>query len=144
MPTITGSFAGHAVIHGGVPVGDQDDHQMLLAQVQGSQASPDPNWDGATITYSALLDLVAGAGTQRGYFVNVRPDGDRDWGTFEGAITTVGEELRCEGTWKIVGGSGRFEGIVGNGTFSMRMPSPEAVETAWDGVYEVGGVVTGR
>lgn len=143
MPPISGTFEGRAVIHGGVPVGDQEDHQMLLAQVQGPQTSPDPNWNGATITYSALLDLVAGKGTQRGYFVNVHPDGGRDWGTFEGAITTIGDELHCEGRWTITGGSGRFEGIVGNGTFAMRMPNPETVETIWEGVYEGGVVAAG-
>lgn len=142
MQPITGTFTGDAVIHGGVPVGDQENHQMLLAQVQGTQTSPDPDWNGATITYSALIDLVAGAGTQRGYFVNVHPAGGRDWGTFQGAITTVGDELRCDGTWRITGGSGRFEGIVGDGTFSMRMPTPETVETVWKGVY-TGPVTAG-
>jgi hypothetical protein len=64
--------------------------------------------------------------------------GDRDWGTFEGAITTVADTLRCDGTWKITGGDGRFQRIVAKRSFSMLMPSPESVETEWEGVYENG------
>jgi hypothetical protein len=144
MQTISGTFVGRIEPQGTVQVGDRENHQMLLVQVRGPQASPDPNWDKATITYSAVIDLMAGHGMQRGYFVNVHVDGDRDWGTFEGAITTVGTELHCEGTWAFTGGSGRYQRISGKGSFSMRMPSPEVVQTSWEGAYESGMVPAGR
>ena len=144
MQAISGTFVGRIEPQGAVEVGDREDHQLSLAQVRGPQRSPDPNWDNATITYSAVLDVVEGNGMQRGYFVNVHADGGRDWGTFEGAITTVGNELHCKGTWAFTGGSGRYQGIGGKGSFSMRMPSPDAVETSWEGAYETGVVAAGR
>ena len=48
-------------------VGDHTNHEMLLAQVRGPQKSIDPLWHDATISYFAVLDLVEGKGTQRGY-----------------------------------------------------------------------------
>jgi hypothetical protein len=144
MQTISGTFAGRVEIRGAAPVGDDTSHQMMLAQVTGPQTSPDPDWNGAVITYTAVLDLAGGTGTQRGYFVNVHVGGDRDWGTFEGAIATVADTLRCDGTWKITGGDGRFERIIGKGSFSMLMPSPETVDTEWEGVYENGISAAGQ
>jgi hypothetical protein len=124
MPLFSGTFLGNVETQAVLTVGDQENHDMMLAQVRGPQQSPDASWNDATITYSALLDLVAGKGTQRGYFVNVHLDGGSDWGTFEGNVAPVDGELRCEGTWESQGGSGRYQEMTGKGTFKMRMPSP--------------------
>ena len=143
MTTFSGTFSGRVESQAALSVGDQAGHDMLLAQVRGPQQSADPNWNNATITYSAVLDLVAGNGTQRGYFVNTHVDGDRDWGTFEGPVRPVDGELRCNGTWESRGGTGRYQGLSGSGSFSMRMTSPETVETSWEGAYELGVVAAG-
>lgn len=143
MPTFSGIFSGLVDIQQGITVGDHEGHVMMVARVRGGQQSPDPLWNDATIVYSAVLDLVAGSGDQRGYFVNTHADGDRDWGTFAGAVTTVGSELHCNGTWEYTGGSGRYEGIRGHGTFNMRLTSPETVETTWDGAYELAIAAAG-
>ena len=58
MQTISGTFAGRVQVQGAAAVGDEENHQMLLAQVTGPQTSPDPNWNGAVITYTAVLDLA--------------------------------------------------------------------------------------
>ena len=116
MPTFSGTFSGFVDIQQAVTVGDRDGHVMMVARVRGAQ---------------------------RGYFVNTHTDGGRDSGTFEGAVTTVGTELHCEGTWETTAGSGVYEGITGRGTFSMRITSPETVEASWDGVYELGVAAAG-
>ena len=143
MPTFSGTFSGFVDIQQAVTVGDRDGHVMMVARVRGAQQSPDPRWNDAVIVYTAVLDLVAGRGAQRGYFVNTHTDGGRDSWTFEGAVTTVGTELHCEGTWETTAGSGVYEGITGRGTFSMRITSPETVEASWDGVYELGVAAAG-
>jgi hypothetical protein len=53
------------------------------------QRSSDQLWEGAQMTYRATADTIAGNGTQRGYFVNQHQNGDRDYGTFDGKVTTA-------------------------------------------------------
>ena len=139
MPAISGTFSGAIAVQTAMTVADQQNHEMLLAQVIGPQKSIDPLWNDATISYFAVLDLAEGKGTQRGYFINTHVDGGKSWGTFEGAIVPVGGELKCDGTWQHTGGNGHYVGVSGGGTFSMRMTSPKTVETAWEGVYELAG-----
>jgi hypothetical protein len=137
MPAFSGNFSGSMEMQTTLPVADHANHEMMLAQVRGPQKSSDERWNGATITYSAVLDVVDGKGTQRGYFINVHTDGGRSWGTFEGAVAPAEGELRCEGTWQHTGGNGPYGGISGGGTFRMRMTSPKTVETSWEGTYEL-------
>ena len=143
MATASGSFSGLVDIQQALTVGDREGHALMIARVRGPQQSSNPLWNEATIVYSAVLDLTAGAGEQRGYFVNTHADGDRDWGTFGGTVTPAGTELQCEGTWEFTGGSGQYEGITGGGTYRMRLTSPETVETTWDGVYELAVAAAG-
>ena len=143
MPTLSGTFSGFVDIQQAITVGDRNGHVMMVARVRGTQQSADPLWNEAAIVYTAVLDLVAGSGDQRGYFVNTHADGDRDWGTFSGTVATVGAELRCDGTWETTAGSGRYEGVTGKGTFSMRITSRDTVETSWDGAYTLGVAAAG-
>ena len=137
MPAFSGKFSGNIEAQTSLTVADESNHEMLLAQVRGPQQSSDPRWNGATITYSAVLDLANGKGMQRGHFVNAHADGNRSFGSFEGPVAPVDGELRCDGTWTATGGTGPYAGMRGEGTFSMRMTSPKTVETSWDGRYEL-------
>jgi hypothetical protein len=98
MPAITGSFSGKVNQQMALALSDQPNHELSLAEITGSQKSSDEAWNNATITYWGSTDIVDGKGTQRGYFVNVHREGDRDWGTFEGKVTTSGTEVKVEGT----------------------------------------------
>jgi len=137
MPSITGSFAGRAVSQCSVSVPDQPNHEMQLMQVNGVQKSPDPNWNDSQMSYWGSSDLIELNGMQRGYFTNQHRDGDRDCGTFEGKITTTGAQMAVEGTWKFTGGTGKYEGLTGNGTFKGRMTAPGAFEDTWEGHYQL-------
>ena len=94
-------------------------------------------WNNTAITYWGTTDLVEGNGTQRGYFVNVHGEGDRDWGTFEGRLATSGGQIAVKSTWQFTGGSGKFKGLTGNGMFKTRMSSPKDVEASWKGTYKL-------
>jgi hypothetical protein len=107
-------------------------------QISGPQTVSDPLWNGATVSYTGMADLVSGSGTQTGYYVNQHPNGDTDYGTFEARITTAGSAVTLEGTWKSTGGTGAFAGITGSGTYKGVMASPAEVETKWEGAYQLG------
>lgn len=143
MPYITGSFSGRVTQHSGLPVSDQPGHELAIGAVAGTQSSDEALWNGASITYWAVTDVTDGNGTQRGYYNNVHPDGGRDWGTFEGKVTTSGGTTTVEGEWRFAGGDGQYRGIAGGGTFKTVMKSETELEATWDGTYELARAQAG-
>jgi hypothetical protein len=122
-------------------VADKSNHELSLAQVRGPQASPGLDWNNAVITYSALIDMADGVGTQSGYSVNVHADGDTDFGTFEGVLAPSDQAITCQGTWTFTGGTGKYQEIRGSGKFNMRMTAKNVVTTR-DGSYQLAKRVT--
>lgn len=120
-----------------MPLGDRPNHEMSIAEVSGTQKSADPLWNDAGITYWGVTELLDGEGSQRGYYNNVHGDKGRDWGTFEGKVTTAGGGMTVEGSWKFAGGDGVFRGIAGGGKFKTVMKSETELEASWDGAYEL-------
>ena len=143
MPSITGSFSGQVMKHSALPLADQPNHQMSIAEISGTQKSADPLWNDSKITYWGVTDLVDGQGTQHGYYSNVHADKGRDWGTFEGKVTTVGGSVAVEGTYKISGGDGEYRGATGGGKFKTVLKSETELECSWEGNYEVAKAQTG-
>jgi len=144
MPAFSGSFFGRITAQTAMSLTDQPNHDMSLAQVTGTQKSPDENWNNATVAYWAVTDLSGGQGTQRGYYDNVHPDGDRDFGTFEGQVSISGGVMTVEGTWKATDGTGKYKGVTANGTFRTRALSPTEVECSWQGAYELAAAKAAR
>ena len=143
MPSITGSFSGRITNQSALPLTDQPDHELGIAEVSGTQKSPDPLWDSASITYWGVTDLLGGKGSQRGYFNNVHADGGRDWGTFEGRVAAAGGAMTVEGNYENTGGDGQYRGITGGGTFKSVMKSESELEASWEGSYELAKAQTG-
>ena len=138
MPNISGAFTGKATSQTTINLPDADDHQLNLAQINGEQTSTDTDWNESKLTYWGIADLRSGSGTQQGYYVNEHADGDRDWGTFAGKITTQGNDVTLEGTFKFEGGTGKFNGISGGGTYKGRAISPTELRMSWEGTYQLG------
>ena len=136
MSSITGSFSGKITRQFGIPLTDQPSHVMSIAEVSG------PLWNNSNITYWGVTDLLDGKGSQRGYFNNVHADEGRDWGTFEGQVTTAGGAMTVEGTFKFAGGDGAYRGLTGGGTFKTVMKSETELEASWDGNYELAKAQT--
>jgi len=139
MPAMTGSFSGSVRGQTSISLPDRPSHTLDLAEITGRQKSSDERWNNASITYWGFTDIIEGKGTQRGYFVNSHGGEDRDWGTFEGKVATISGQITVEGTWQFTGGSGKFSGLAGNGTFKTRLTSPTDVEASWQGTYELAG-----
>jgi hypothetical protein len=137
MTKFSGSFSGKATSQATIALEDVPNHELHLATITGLQKSSDEKWKDSRITYGDVSDLVGGNGTQRGYFVNVHANGDRDIGTFEGKVKTAGGQVTIEGTWEYTDGTGQFKGITGGGTYKGRMTSPTEVENTWEGTYQL-------
>ncbi len=137
MPKFSGSFAGKSSWQTSISLKDQPNHDMLIGEIAGPQKSTDVLWNNSHITYWSTIDLLEGKGAQRGYYVNVRPNGELDRGSFEGKVTVNGNDVRLEGTWTTTGGTGKFAGMTGQGNYRGRMLSPTEVEMTWDGEYHL-------
>jgi len=123
-----------------VPPGPGDDPKhdlVVLAIYRATTTSSDPN--SAYLNESELMayeqaDEVAGTGTQRGYYVRIYKDGDRDYGIYEGTHKTSFKEdgsweaTTWEVTWKCIGGTGKFKNIKGSGTARGKATAQEALE----------------
>jgi hypothetical protein len=121
-----------------ISVLDRDDHQIAVAVVSGVQRSPDANWNDAKVSVCGTADTTGGNGEQKGYFINTRPNGEIDHGTFEAKVTTSGTTVTTSGSWRFAGGTGRFAKVSGNGVFTTRQNSPTDAETTWSGSYSLG------
>jgi hypothetical protein len=137
MPAVSGSFSGKVNVQTALAVSDQSSHELNVAEIGGTQRSTDEKWNNAAITYWGITDIVEGKGSQHGYFVNNHGESGRDWGTFEGGVATNGGELTVEGKWQFTGGSGKFNGLTGDGTFKTKMSSPRDVAATWQGTYQL-------
>ena len=143
MPSITGSFAGAITQQSALNLSDQPNHVIAIAEVHGTQSASDPLWDNAKITYWGINDLVNGEGTQTGYFNDVHADGGRDYGTFEGRVTSAGGTMTVEGTFEFTGGDGKYSSLTGGGTFKTVAKSETEVEATWQGAYELAKAQAG-
>ena len=137
MPAVSGSFSGSIRVQAALSLPDQSNHEINVFEVGGIQRSADEKWNNVTITYWGTADVAGGNGSQKGYFVNDHGADGRDIGAFEGKVATIGNEMTVEGKWQYTGGSGKFQGITGGGTFKIRMTSPREVQGTWQGAYEL-------
>jgi len=141
MNEFSGSFSGHARVLTALSLTDVPGHELQTVEIAGPQSSTDEKWNAARVTYWGVSDTVAGNGTQRGYYLNERADGSRDWGTFEAKVATNRGETTIEGTWQSSDGTGMFAGIKGQGTYKTRLTSPTEVACTWQGRYELAASV---
>jgi hypothetical protein len=137
MTKISGSSTGRARVQTSAAIPDAANHELSLAEVEGPQKCSDPLFADARITYWGTADLMAGSGPQRGYWINHHANGETDWGTYEGQISTSGGQVTMEGTYKWTGGSGKFKGISGGGKYKARFTSPTEVINDWQGEYQL-------
>jgi hypothetical protein len=137
MQNVKGSFSGRANWQTVIPQDDLQNHEIGIVEIAGLQKSSDAHWNDARVTYWGLGETISGNGTQKGHFINRHTDGSTDRGTFECQIVTTGKNTILEGTYTITGGTARFNGVTGNGTFHTRVVSPTQVETNWEGTYEL-------
>jgi hypothetical protein len=89
------------------------------------------------VTYWGTSDLIAGNGMQQRYYVNDRADGERDWGTFKGQVTTAEARQGLRACGNPRAAQAGLRGFTAEGTFRTRMTSPTEVEVTWEGQYQL-------
>jgi hypothetical protein len=100
-----------------VPVGDTDGHVIGVVAFSGltffagGAIAPHPN--------VSTFDLTDGAGPHQGYVVHRFDDGSTSTEHYQGAVridATTGRSV-VEGSFTCTGGTGRFAGLQGSGTY---------------------------
>ena len=127
-----------------VPPGPGDDpkHELVALQIRrDTTTSPDPDLNGTEQIVYDQSDSVAGTGTHRGYYVRQHKNGDTEYGIFEGTHKTTNKEdgsfleATWEGTYKVIGGTGKFKNAKGSGTYRGKATA-EGASTDFEGEVE--------
>jgi hypothetical protein len=100
-----------------VEVGDVPGHVVGVVLFKGLSFFEDGEI--ATHTNPATFDLTDGSGPHRGYVVHYFDDGSTGIERYEGEakLSADGKRTVVEGTFQCIGGTGRFEGLTGKGTY---------------------------
>jgi hypothetical protein len=100
-----------------VEVGDVPNHVVGLVEFKGLTFFADGEI--ATHTNPATFDLTNGSGPHQGYVVHHFDDGSTSIERYRGEarLSADGKRTLVEGTFECVGGTGRFEGLKGKGTY---------------------------
>jgi hypothetical protein len=86
-------------------------------------------------------DTVAGTGTGCGYWTDVTKTGDKIFGKTSSSVKTEvipdgSWEMTFTGEWEATGGTGKFEGIKGKGSFAGKGTSEE-ISYQWEGSLDL-------
>jgi hypothetical protein len=121
-----------------VEVGDEEGH-VIAIQEQKQLYIDDKTGQKMVSTSSNLVDinLKTGLGSLKGYGVETYPNGDKAIRTHEGK--PAGKD-HWKGTWSIIKGTGKLEGLKGRGTWDsyyMGQGQPSYMEV--EGEMEMPG-----
>lgn len=90
---------------------------------------------------TTYFDLVNGKGPLTGYYIYTFPDGSTMHSKAIGTFTPAdgGKRAATEGTYEVTGGTGKFAGMKGKGTFKGERVGPR--ETGSDGYVDATGAI---
>ena len=123
-----------------VSPGDDPQHELALLIRRDTTTSSDPDWNETELISYQQDDQVAGTGTHRAYFRRLRKNGETEYGSYEGMHKTSVKddgswEMTWEGTYQMIGGTGKFKNIKGSGTYRGKATAQGAL-TEWEGEVE--------
>jgi hypothetical protein len=100
-----------------VEVGDVPGHVVGVVEFKGLTFFADG--EVATHTNPAMFDLTDGSGPHQGYVVHYFDDGSTSIERYQGTarLSADGKRTVVEGSFECIGGTGRFEGLKGEGTY---------------------------
>ena len=100
-----------------VEVGDVPGHVVGVVEFKGLSFFADGEI--ATHTNPATFDLTNGSGPHQGYVVHYFDDGSTSIERYQGEakLSADGKRTVVSGTFQCVGGTGRFQGLKGEGTY---------------------------
>jgi hypothetical protein len=123
--------------------GQRPGHDVTLSRRIIVLHSLDPDFDGAQALEVDCSECLAGTGAHRGHNVNTHARGDKTFVAYQGITRTVATErgpgqTLLEGIWWCTGGTGRFSGITGQGTYRGQL-TPAGPACTFEGEYELSG-----
>jgi hypothetical protein len=115
--TMTGRIVAHYTKMETMEVGDVPGHVLGVAQQTGLTFYSTGEVAKAAATFH--FDLLKGKGTFSGYILHTLPDGSTLMKTYGGNVGPVddGKKFVIEGKSECIGGTGKYEGFKGTGTF---------------------------
>jgi len=124
-----------------VEVGDQAGHVLILEK---GSCSWNPSLEIAGLkstgyTGADTFDLSGPRGQARGYAVITMENGDKVYARYQGTggISKEGA-FTGEGSWSFTGGTGKFKGLKGKGTYkSSREPNNGPEDAQLEGSYSL-------
>jgi len=121
--------------------GDHPQHEVTLTSRHDVWQSADPDWNNVQTHIVSYTDYNAGTGAHRGNGVGVRPSGDKTFSAYEGMTKTVtkpdgSSEVTFEGKLWLTGGTGKFTGITGSGTYKGQL-TKAGPTYEWEVEYEI-------
>jgi len=124
-----------------VKVGDVEGHVIGILQRRGLDLQ-----EGEISIYRswAYFDVIKGKGTATGYSQVTYEDGSTTVAKVQGTLEPLeGKRSTGKGTFTIIRGSGRFEGIKGGGTWTLKTFTPcTKDETKSDAIVDYQGTRT--
>jgi hypothetical protein len=123
-----------------IEVGDRTGHSVSISKFACTWTTPMQygevqSKDGYDVTYGdANGTKVRGSG----YHVSNMSNGDKIYVRFQGNDTMMdGKPGTTEGTWSYTGGTGKFKGIRGKGTYKGKADSSGNMVTDVEGEYQL-------
>lgn len=136
---ISGSFEATYSKRDVLPVGDQDGHILMLAEVNGTNtdASGTGFQNGSSVSVKEISDLVRGSGPSEGY-CTITDGRDGTVVAIKGQITTTMKsdgtpKTTFKGKWRYVQGTGKYEGIQGEGSYEGYFVAQDRYHVDWKG-----------
>src|SRR5262249_30231804 len=126
-----------------VEVGDHPGHLLILSKGSCTWTAPleiaglkATGWSG-----TGTVDLNGAKGQDRGYGVITMDNGDKVYTRTQsvGTLTEGGKTITYEGTWSFTGGTGKFKGIKGKGTYKGSGPTDGDTNNQVEGEYTLPG-----
>jgi hypothetical protein len=121
--------------------GDKQGHELTMVRRMDSITYSDPIFGGQAVVISSSDYVIGPGGQHRGYFAIKHPNGDTTFTAYEGANKITPKaggppDNTFEGKWQYVGGTGKFEGISGGGTYKG-MATPTGPTYEFEGQYNL-------
>jgi hypothetical protein len=111
-------------------IDDVPNHEVVQEVVLQKSKFSSKDFDPVEEWIHIQTDQIDGSGSHKGYYIEIHPGGEQTYGTFEGTHKTVVKDdgswtSTWQGTYRYVGGTGKYKQIKGGGTYTGRASPQE-------------------
>jgi len=118
-------------------VGDIPDHSYMILQGTCSVTASDSRFVEKTGAYTEFQEIWKTSFSWHGRFNVTMDNGDKVYWTYEGSASTDITKPFSE-KYKILSGTGKYKGIKGSGTCSVKLNTDGSGDTECTGTYSIG------